>query len=451
MSTHIQAKSGSAGSQKIPAGYKISLAGFIISLALCLLALVDIRRGFLFTSVQGFGEYALHSPYYVLSIMHLFMLGIGIVGIFFSYKQLQNYEKKLQTQNLEKYVQGAALVIFVILVVDIFTYRGVPAARAAQSGQLGAGWLEAYGVTGWLQPVALAVSYIFTVWHATLLGILFAGLALTILPRYMASFFMRTGFGGSLFGATYALPQPFCSCCASVIAPSLIKQGASRNFSLAFVVGSPMLNISGLFLAAVFLPLPYALVRIIGGILLTIPVTYGITWLADRWDLVETQPKDNWFTRLTARLAGMYCRLFHLDEILEGRGANTPAEFLATYANVSLRLAALLVPTLFIWSIVSSVFLQLLPTGYGNNLISVVITAVAGTLLMISTWTEIPVALQMLNTGYPSLAATVLLVLPPVSLPCLMILGGTIGKFRIVGLLASAVILMGVIAGVLFL
>jgi hypothetical protein len=73
-----------------------------------------------------------------------------------------------------------------------------------------------------------------------------------------------------------------------------------------------------------------------------------------------------------------------------------------------------------------------------------------GTFFMISTWTEIPVAMQMINAGYFAPAATVLLVLPPVSLPCLMILGGALGKFRVVGLLSAAVILIGIVAGLLF-
>lgn len=446
----MKAQSMTTNEPIILAGYKFSITGFLCSLVISLLAIVDIRRGFIFTSVDGFGAYFARSSYGVLSAVHFLMLAIGAAGMYFFYKRMQAVELDLKMLDLENYVKVAAIIIFMILVVDIFTYRGVPATRAALSGELTAGWLEAYGVTGWLQPVALSISYILTVWHATLLGILFAGLALTILPRYLASFYSRTGFGGSLFGATYALPQPFCSCCASVVAPSLAKHGASRNFMLAFVVGSPMLNISGLILAAVFLPTPFALTRIIGGIALTIPVTYGIAKLADRWDLVEGPQSDNWFTRFTGKIAGMYCELFHLDEIVEGRKMDTPSQFIATYAQASWRLALLLVPTMFIWSIVSAIFLQVLPLGYGNNLISVMVTAVAGMLLMISTWTEIPVAMQMIAAGFPAPAATLLLVLPPVSLPCLMILGGAIGKFRVVGLLGTAVVIAGIFGGMLF-
>lgn len=435
-----------------PVRFRIGIGGLIASLSLLLLSIVDIRRGFLFLNVEGFGEYFSRSPYHVLGAYNIIMLVVGAAGLFYFYKLVKNIEAELTPEVLERYVKISALIIFAILVVDLFTYRGVPTFRIATSGEIGAGWLDAWGVTNpWLQPVALAASYMVTVWHATLLGILLAALSLTILPRYLARFYQKTGFGGSLFGATYALPQPFCSCCASVVTPSLQKQGASQNFMLAFVVGSPMLNITGLILAGVLLPLPYAATRILGGILLTIPVTYGISKAAARWDIAGGDEPSNWFTRFTAKLAGMYCELFHLDEIVEGRPIATPTQFLTTYAEAAKRLAYLLVPTLFLWSIVSAAFFQLLPAGYGNNLVSLLVTSLAGTLLMISTWTEIPVALQMINAGFSAPAATVLLVLPPVSLPCLMILGGAIGKFRVVALLSVAVMLVGVVAGLFFL
>lgn len=430
--------------------FNLTMLGLVLSIVLSLLALVDIRRGFLFESLSGLGNYFSTSPFHSFSVFNLIMLAIGVLGIFTIYKQLIIQETEISHERFESYVKILAFIIFGLLVIDIFTYRGVAAYRITSSGTISAGWLDAWGVTGWMQPIALAASYILTVWHATFLGVLFAGLSLTILPRYLASFYQKTGFGGSLFGATYALPQPFCSCCASVVAPTLEQHGASRNFMLSFVVGSPMLNITGLILAGTLLPTPYALTRIIGGIVLTIPVTYGISKAAERWDFDEGPDANNWFTRFTAKLAGFYCKLFHLDEMVEGRNVDTPSQFLATYGQTSWRLALLLVPTLFLWSILSAAFFQLLPAGFGNNFSSVLITAVAGTFFMISTWTEIPVAMQMINAGYYAPAATALLVLPPVSLPCLMILGGAIGKFRVVALLSVAVIIIGIAAGMLF-
>ena len=57
---------------------------------------------------------------------------------------------------------------------------------------------------------------------------------------------------------------------------------------------------------------------------------------------------------------------------------------------------------------------------------------VTGTLLVNSTWSEIPVALQMINAGYADPAATLLeVVLPSVNLPCLLMLSGSWGHARI--------------------
>lgn len=432
-------------------GYRLSLVATLAFLALALLAIVDFRRGFLFTGATDFGRYVLSTPYFRFSPWHLLMLGIGLAGLVSSLRRLQRCEAELREENLEGVSRWLAAGLFGLLVVDLFTYRGAPAVRAALGGTLGAAWLEAFGVSGWLRPVALSASYLLTVWHASFLGVLFAGLALTVLPRYLKSFFSQRGFRGNLFGAAFALPQPFCSCCASIIAPSFVRQGASTNFSLAFVVGSPMLNLTGLILALLLLPTPYAIIRVLAGIVLAIPVTYGVTRLAERWGLDDEASPQSRAGRWMSRWVGRYCRVFHLDELLRERPLDTPGQFLPAWFSMSGRIALLLIPTLLVWSIAAAAIVQALPAAFGNNLPSVVISAIAGTLLMISTWTEIPVAQQLIQANLFGPAATLLVVLPPVSLPCLLLLAGALGRFRVVGLLSLAVALAGIAAGVLFL
>ncbi len=440
---------GAFQAQPVSAGYKWSLAGSVAFVALSLLTLVDFRRGFLFT------QYPLTTAYFVFNPWHVLMLAAGVAGLWVCHRSLKRYEASPGSVIPAGYVKGLTFILFGLLVVDAFTYRGVPAARAVAAGKVGAGWLEAFGITGWLKPIALSVSYLLTVWHATFLGALLAGLGLTVLPRYLKSFFARTGLGGSVFGALFALPQPFCSCCAAVIAPSLVRKGASTNFSLAFVVGSPMLNLSTLILAAVLLPAPYAITRIVGGVILAVLVTYGVVRLAERWEdpaEVPCAPKEPGpLVRWVSRWVDLYVRAFHLEELVRDRSLDTPGTFLSAWFSVSGRIAAILVPTQLVWSVVTAALVQVLPSAFGNNLPSVVLAAVAGTLLMISTWTEIPVALQMIQAGYSGPAATLLLVLPPVSLPCLMLLGGSFGRFRAVVLLGLAVVVVGIVAGVIFL
>ncbi|MBI3939832.1 MAG: permease [Acidobacteria bacterium] len=437
--------------QSLPAGYKWSLAGCIAFLSVTLLAIVDSRRGFLFTLMPDWGGYPVRTPYLVLNPLQLPMIAIGLAGLLLSYRSLKGYEMELKGVNLEKKAGLLTFILFGLLLADLFTYRGVAATRAAMAGKLGVDWLNAFGVTGWLRPAALAVSYLLTVWHATFLSILLAGLALTTLPATLKPFVARTGFKGSLFGSLFALSQPFCSCCSSAMAPSLVRQGASANFFLAFVVGSPMLNPSTLILAALLLPAPYAISRIVAGIVLTILVTYGVAHLAERRDTVAASTENRALQSRVARWANWYTGAFHLDKWVSGRQGGTPASMLSTWFYVSGRMALLLVPTLLVWSILTAVIVQILPSAFGNNVPSVIFSAAAGTLLMIPTWTEIPVVLQMIQSGFSGPAAALLVVLPSVSLPCLLILGGCIGRWRVVALLGLAVMAAGMVAGVAFL
>jgi hypothetical protein len=101
-------------------------------------------------------------------------------------------------------VKRLAVVIAALLVIDLFTYRGVPAARSLASGAINADWLQAFGVVGWMRPFAQATSYLLNVWHATMLGTLLSALALTVLPMFRQSYSTRQGFKGSLLGAMFA-------------------------------------------------------------------------------------------------------------------------------------------------------------------------------------------------------------------------------------------------------
>ena len=98
-----------------------------------------------------------------------------------------------------------------------------------------------------------------------MLGILISGLALIAMPQAFRLYLTRRGFTGSLAGAVCAVPQPYCSCCSSTMAPSLVRLGASTQFVLAFVIGAPMLNVTTIVLALAMLPTPFAVIRIGAG------------------------------------------------------------------------------------------------------------------------------------------------------------------------------------------
>jgi hypothetical protein len=66
-----------------PTTYRGLLGGFLLSLALTLLTLVDFRRGFLFA------EYPFRSLFYAFNPLHAAMLAAGIAGMFACYRGLR--------------------------------------------------------------------------------------------------------------------------------------------------------------------------------------------------------------------------------------------------------------------------------------------------------------------------------------------------------------------------
>jgi uncharacterized membrane protein YraQ (UPF0718 family) len=143
--------------------------------------------------------------------------------------------------------------------------------------------------------------------------------------------------------------------------------------------------------------------------------------------------------------------LLDLDGIVRNRPVATPSELIGAWLYASGRIALVLVPTLWVWSVIASAMFQTLPNAFGNNVNGVVVAAIGGTLFMISTWSEIPMALQLIHSGSPGPAAALLVVLPAISLPCMMMLGGSLQRFRLVAWLSVAVMVVGIAAGVMFL
>src|SRR5439155_8916711 len=313
-------------------GYHAFIGGFIAFPALTLLTLLDVRRGFLFR------VYPVRTLFHVFTPAHGLMLASGLVGMTACYRAARGIEPRLS--DTSRYVKGLTFVIFALLVMDLFAYRGVPAARSIAAGRVNADWLQAFGVVGWRRPIAQATSYLLNVWHATMLGILISGLTLSILPMYLKLYCTRGGFTGTLFGAMFALPQPFCSCCSSVMAPSFARRGASTNFLLSFVVGAPMLNITTIVLALALLPAPFAVVRVVAGILVTVVITYLVAQSAGRWEkrriAVAGSPSGpSWLQRIGSR----YVALFDLDRARGTRPLETASQFLAAWLRASGRIA----------------------------------------------------------------------------------------------------------------
>ncbi|MBI2874602.1 MAG: permease [Firmicutes bacterium] len=456
---------------------KIGIIAFLASLALLLLTLVEMRRGFLFPT-EAYLKIGSPSAIILFDPRHLPMLLLAALGACFSYLYLVKAERRAAGAGaqLQSFTRPTAAAIVIMLVIDLFTYRVVPASRIAAAGRTGIGRafpIEAF--PAWLAPLGETLNYFLLVWHATLIGLLLGALFLVASGRLL-EVLRRGGARAHLAAGGLALTQPFCSCCAAPIGSALFRAGAPLGSTLAFVVSSPMLNLTSLTLAALLLPGKYAVLRIAGGLAVGLLLTYlaalaagrpssdssdtsGIPGTGRAGDELrgaaapgEAHSGATPFGRIAFtlnRLAMAPARWMALDA-LTGRALPSPTVLITTWLSTAWRLAAIVLPLLFAGSLAASVLVRLIPPS-GNNPVGIILAAAFGTLLMIPTWTEIPIALGLLGAGLTGPAAAVLITLPAVSVPCLLVIGSGTRRPRAAVALGILVFLAGTAAGLSFL
>lgn len=449
--------------------YVIYLAGFLSCLVLLFVALMDVRRGFLFQ------DYILKNAWINYNHYQILMLAAGLGGLLVCYRLLKESETRGEVGEVR--ARGLARItafgIFVILTATlVFLYRGIAMARVLDAGKisipaLGLSPAQLPGTKEFmsletaphlLKPLAVAVNYMSLVWGATALALLLAGFAATVVPLYFSRLFSAQGAGKLrplLGGMIYGIPQPFCSCCAAPISATIYRSSGSVAASVAFLLTSPTLNITALILAAALLPTPYAMLRIAGGGVFVVGAAYLAAHLGERTpreDNPQTkggQPGPGRFLLSVSRVFNPYCHLFQFEPLEQSRP--TPAGVIAGWASNSWRAAKVVVPTLLIGALLAGIVAVFLPTAFTNNAAGVALASLLGTLFMIATWTEIPVASVLAGQGLSGPAAALLVTLPAVSLPCLLIFGGALRGARIAFLLGLATFLFGLTAGLLFL
>ena len=95
---------------------------------MALVTLLDIRRGVLFA------EYPARTFFLVFNPWHVPMLVIAMAGMFACYRGL--IRRDARRAGTSRHLKTVTIVILTLLVVDLFAYRGVPAARSIASGRL---------------------------------------------------------------------------------------------------------------------------------------------------------------------------------------------------------------------------------------------------------------------------------------------------------------------------
>lgn len=129
----------------------------------------------------------------------------------------------------------------------------------------------------------------------------------------------------------------------------------------------------------------------------------------------------------------------------------SPSALLTHWLKLSAKIAIILVPTMVLGTLLSAAVWSFWPTGLGNSISSVVVTALLGSLVMVSTWSEIPLASQMIHQGMTGPAAAALVALPAVNLGSLLMIGKVSRSWKLAAGLGFGVISVSTLIGILWL
>ena len=406
----------------------------LFSAAAVLLAVVDFRRGFLFDKTF----YTYKSMFCVFSIWQIFLLAAGICGLYLSSLYFKKHKK---SESINSFF---LIGIFVILMLDFILYRGISFSRVLDSGKINLDWLKNNSSKDFTQPLELSFSYLLTVWHATMLSCLVAGLFFMALPKIKNKIKNYTNFKATVAGAVVACTQPLCSCCSVLILPAFIKNEMSMSFMLAFVLGAPLLNVTTLTLAFILLPLKYAVLRLLGGLFMTLILSYG---------LVRYLNLNHESIAILTDKVNSKSKLFHfLQKYLKINFENDvhQSNFFKTWFSLSFKVAIMLIPSMIFGTILTSGVWYFWPTELNNSIFAVFLISVLGTLVMISTWSEIPIALQFIATGLTGPAAAALISLPGINLSSLILIGKITSKWKTVTAIFLAIVTFSFLIGISF-
>lgn len=306
----------------------------------------------------------------------------------------------------------ALVAIAGLLVVKWWPYG---TRLAAQNVSFGTSLLDA-------TPLDYAARYVGSVWPAMVLGVVLAAATESLLPRsWLVELLGRASLRSSALGGLAALPAMMCSCCAAPIAVGMRRSGVTAGAALAFWLGSPTLNPAVIAFLLLALPWQFAAIRLAAGVTLV----FGVCYVA-------------------ARLVP--------DARVPVPAIADPGAGRARFFPALARYAVTLVPEWLILALALGFarawLLPSLPPLTPNEPGALVAAAVGGTVFMIPTAGEIPIAQALLALGLGAgPVAALLLTLPALSLPSLAMVWGAFPR-RVLLAAAALVALLGVISGV---
>jgi hypothetical protein len=226
-----------------------------------------------------------------------------------------------------------------------------------------------------------------------------------------------------------SLPGMMCTCCAAPVVVGLRRRHAAPGAAIAFWLGNTVLNPATLVFMGFVLGWQWTGLRLALGL----PMVFGLGWLANRMTTVKEAEQAE-----------------ILLAALKTEPETAPfRRWLSILGRMSLRLIPEYVVLVLLLGAARAFLFPAIGPQIGNELVWILAFAVAGALFVIPTAGEVPIIQAMLSLGLGvGPAGALLMTLPPISLPSMAMLARSFPP-RILAVVAAAVVLFGVAAGLL--
>ena len=288
--------------------------------------------------------------------------------------------------------------------------------------------IKAGEAPSWHAAWSFAVVYGLAVWKAFVAALLIAAALQSLIPRgWLAGLLTRRRpMTSALAGGAVSMPSMMCTCCTAPVAVSLRRCGAPTSAVLAYWMGNPLLNPAVLVFLALVAPWQWVVTRVVVGVLLVVGGSAFIASFARREQVTPAAlpPADEFSLSAAPR----------------------------RFVRALLRLALVLVPEYLVVVLLVGAFAGwLLPLahGSGNQPLATLAAVVLGTLVVIPTGGEIPLAQGLTSAGVGlGVIGALLITLPAVSLPSLVMVGRAL-TWRVTVAAAAVVALAGTAAAAL--
>ena len=336
----------------------------------------------------------------------------------------------------------SAVVVTVVIVVGLTWAKWFPYAAKVQGLFVSHQWdgssvLDAGGTAPGLSGAwTFAMTYAQAIWKALVVSLLVAaGVDALVPPRRLLALLGRGGaWRQAGAGGLLSLPSMMCTCCTAPITVSMRRAGVPLPAAVAYWLGNPLLNPAVLVFLVLVAPWQWAVTRLVVGL----AVVLGAGTLVGR------------LQRRKGGLEGVAGEAVLPPEDLPVRRVS---EVPGRFARSLLRLGGVLVPeyaaVVFLMGAFSGWLSQFAVLDHRLGVLGMVVAALVGTLLVVPTGGEIPVLLALSAVGVSlGTLGVVLVTLPALSLPSMVMVARAISP-RATAVLAGAVVVAGLGAGVL--